>query len=147
MDRRGFLRALGAIAAAAVVAPAAFSTEAFKPNKYEEALRLYDIAVAAKGNAKDCNEKFNDLLRYLHTNFKTEYNEKTAAAARDVLRSTDTAGWRRVPPTVIDEVYPVALARMALKFDELPLDPRRLSEFDNFHQRYGRLIIDSYRLA
>ena len=146
MDRRGFLRALGAIAAAAAVAPA-FSTEAFKPNKYEEALRLYDIAAAAKGNVKDCNEKFNDLLRYLHTNFKTEYTEKTAAAAREVLRSTDTAGWRKVPPTVIDEVYPVALARMALKFDEMPLQPSILPEFDRFHERYGRLIVDSYRLA
>lgn len=146
MDRRGFLRALGAIAAAAVVAPA-MATAAAPVNKYEEAIRLYDLTVAAKNDAKDCNEKFNDLLRYLHTNFTTEYTEKNAAAAREVLQSTDTAGWRQIPPTVIDAVYPIALARMALKFDALPLNPSKLSEFDNFHQRYGRLIIDCYRLA
>lgn len=146
MDRRGFLRALGAMAVAAAAAPA-FSTEAFKPNKYEEAIRLYDLAAAAKNDVKDCNEKFNDLLRYLHTNFTTAYNEKNAQATREVLNSTDTAGWRKIPPTVIDEVYPVALARMALKFDALPLNPMKLSEFDNFHRRYGQLIINSYRLA
>ena len=148
MDRRGFLRALGAIATAAVVAPAmAKAVTAAPVNKYEEAIRLYDLTVAAKNDAKVCNEKFNDLLRYLHTNFTTEYSEKNAAAAREVLQSTDTAGWRQIPPTVIDAVYPIALARMALKFDALPLNPIKLSEFDNFHRRYGRLIIDSYRLA
>lgn len=149
MDRRGFLRALGAIATAAVVAPAMATAVTAAPviNKYEESIRLYDLMLAVKDDVKACNARFDDLLRYLHTNFTTEYNAKTAAASREVLQSSDTAGWRKIPPTVIDEVYPVALARMALKFDALPLNPSKLSEFDNFHRRYGRLIIDSYRLA
>lgn len=147
MDRRGFLRALGAIATAAVVAPAVAKVTAPVINKYEESIRLYDIALAAKGNFKECNARFDDLLRYLHANFTTEYNATTAAATREVLRSADITGWRKIPPTVIDEVYPVALARMALKFDEMPLQPSILSEFDKFHRRYGQLIIDLHRIG
>lgn len=146
LSRRGFLGALAAMAAAAAVPSVAAKVIQTQPNKYEEAIRLYDVCVAHKADVLAVNVHFDALLTYVHANFTTEMTDTNLFAANDVLRTMDIEGWRKIPPTVIDAVYPIALARMALRFDKLPIIPSKLKEFDTFHKRYGRLIIDSLSL-
>ena len=139
--RRGFLKALGVMAAAAALP--AVAANAIQPNKYEVAIALYDQCVATRKNNDALHTNFDALLKHLHANFTTEVTDANIALTVDVLKSADIEGWRRIPPTVIDAVYPIALARMALKYDELPLRPTKLKQFDTFHERYGVLIISA----
>ena len=147
LSRRGFLGALAALAASAAIPTVAAKVIQTQPNKYEEAIRIYDLCVSHKADKEALHTHFDALLAYLHANFTTAVTDENLLAAKDVLRSTDIEGWRKVPPTVIDAVYPIALARMALKFDAMPINPNKLTEFDKFHKRHGALIIQSYQLT
>lgn len=146
LSRRGFLGALAAMAAAAAVPTVAAKVIQTQPNKYAEAIRIYDLCVEHKADKVLLHTHFDALLAHLHANFTTAVTDANMSATKDVLRTMDIEGWRKIPPTVIDAVYPIALARMALRFDELPIQPSKLTEFDTFHKRYGALIIQSYQL-
>lgn len=140
VSRRGFLGAmLGAIAVAAAPALAATS----QPNKYQKALELYDAAVSARSNPVMVNQRFDTLLTYLMDTFPFTYNDATVDEMARVIRVTknDEHGWRKIPPDVSDIVYPVALIKMALAHDKLPLHPSDLKAFDRFHAVYGKAVI------
>lgn len=140
MQRRSFLR--GMLAMAAVASTASVTQVIAAPNKYRESLRLLDSSVQAQGNAALCNQRFNELLVYLHSNFDAPpVSDENALALRGVLRNYSLEGIRGIPPTVADDIYPVALTKLALAHYKLPLDPDALGEFDNFHKRYGKLVM------
>ena len=141
LSRRGFLGGmLGALAAAA-----AGPVLAENPNsKYIKAIQLLDDAVLARSNVLECNLKFNRLLKHCRENFPTFDDYKTGvkhvrALLVDKIYSLEDI--RGIPPKVADELYPVALARIALRYYNLPLNPSRIAEFDFFHETYGRLIV------
>ncbi len=149
MNRRGFLRSLGALAtvAASAAATAAVPNILFNPNKYAESLRLLDLAVAAKDDGPLCISIFDQLFVYLRANFAApEATEANILACKVMLNNTNEeleVAIRKIPPLVADEIYPIALTRQALKNYALPLNPTKMKEFNWFHKTYGKIIIQS----
>lgn len=145
MQRRNFLKSMVVLAAVAAT-PAIASTvvEAAKPNKYKEALRLFDLAVACASDDR-VNQRLDNLLVYLRENFAApEYNEANLDAMAKLLGTkVDIAGIRGIPPNVADEIYPVALMKMGLTSYQMAANPNKMTEFDWFHETYGNLIINS----
>jgi hypothetical protein len=148
MNRRGFLKSLGALAtvAASAVATAAVPNILFAPNKYAESLRLLDLTIAAKEDYLLCNTRFDELLAYIRTNFAApEVNEANRKACKIILQNTKPevleVAIRKIPPLVADDIYPIALARQALVMYNLPLTPTKMKEFDWFHKTYGKIIL------
>lgn len=149
MDRRLFLQGMAALAATASIATAvpeatAAVTEVAKPNKYKEAIRLFDRCVAVSQNEAEVSARFNTMLKYLRENFEVPaYSEAMVETLNDFLFSPlDVAGVRGIPPSVADNIYPVALAKMGLLTYKMKANPGRIPEFDWFHASYGRMIID-----
>jgi hypothetical protein len=147
MNRRGFLKSLGALAtvAASAAATAAVPNILLGPNKYAESLRLLDLAVEAKDDGLLCTSRFDELFVYLRTNFPApEPTEANILACRVMLKKTDDdeleVAIRKIPPLVADDIYPIALTRQALKSYALPLHPARMKEFEWFHKAYGKII-------
>jgi hypothetical protein len=90
------------------------------------------------------NQKADVLLTYLMDTFPFEQNDNTQAQMTAMLRGQhDPSGWTKIPPSVSDAIYPVALARMALAVDQLQWNPQRLQSFDRFHKVYGHAIVNS----
>lgn len=150
MNRRGFLKSmamLGAIAATASTATAAVvnTTAPAKPNKYAESIRLFDRMVEARDNKVLLHVRADQFFAHLRENFPVpEPTDQHVSALAKVLHSPiDQDGLRGIPPNVADEIYPVALARMGLLDYQLPLQPSYMSEFEWFHNTYGRLIISA----
>ena len=150
MNRRGFLKSLGALAsvAASAAVTAAVPNVLFAPNKYAESLRLFDLAIAAKDDKLMINARFDELFVYLKANFPApEANQQNIMACRVMLRDMKyeelEVAIRKIPPLVADEIYPIALTRQALTLYRLPLDPNKMKEFDWFHKTYGKIIIQS----
>ena len=142
MNRRGFLRSMFALAAAAAVTPAAVAIAPDQNNKYREAIRLFDRCVAA--DKSEVNSRFDQLLSHLKKNFAApEFNQSNIDATVQLLANpSDIAGIRGIPPSVADSIYPIALAKLGLKEYQLALDPSKMKEFDWFHSTYGRLILE-----
>jgi hypothetical protein len=143
MDRRNFLKSMGALAAAATSMPSfAAITE---PNKYAEALRLLD---ACRGitDPKQVAAPFDQLLTHLRKNFTPPENTETNYAACALLLQTPydrlESIARGIPPDIADALYPVALVRLGLTAYQIPLDPGRSTEFDWFHKSYGKIVIE-----
>jgi hypothetical protein len=147
MNRRGFLKSLGALAtvAASAAATAAVPNILFAPNKYAESLRLLDLAVAAKDDRILCTSRFDELFVYIRANFAApEVNEANLLAFRVILKNTNEeleVAIRKIPPLVADDIYPIALTRQALVMYNLPLTPNKMKEFDWFHKTYGKIIL------
>jgi hypothetical protein len=143
MDRRNFLKSMGALAAAAACMPSfAAITE---PNKYAESLRLLD---ACRGitDTRAATEKVDQLLVYLRLNFTPPENTETNYAACALVLQTPSdeleSNARGIPPDIADAVYPVALFRLGLTTYQIPLDPGRSKEFEWFHKTYGKIVIE-----
>ncbi len=141
-SRRGFLKGmLGALAVAAT----AGSVLAADPNgKYVTAVRLLDEAIAAQADKVECNRRFDRLLRHCYDNFPQVTDHQMGATHVHnllVKKLYSLEDIRGIPPKVADEIYAVALTRIALVDYRLPLDPSSLVEFDQFHQFYGKIII------
>jgi hypothetical protein len=138
---------LGAIAATASTATAAVvnTIAPAKPNKYAEAIRLFDLMVEARDDKALLHTRADQLFVHLRENFPVpEPTDQHVSALANVLNSPiDQDGLRGIPPNVADEIYPVALARMGLLDCQLPLQPTLMTEFDWFHVTYGRLIISA----
>ena len=150
MDRRTFLQATAALAVAASVPVmanvATQATVAVDPaQKYREALRLFDRCVAVASNSKEVSLRLGTLLTYLKENFPApKQDEETVLTVHRLLQNkVDIAGIRGIPPSVADELYPVALIKMGLTSYKMELDPVYVTEFDWFHETYGQLIIKS----
>ena len=150
MNRRGFLKSLGALAtvAASAVASATVPNILIAPNKYAESLRLLDLTIAAKDDIILCNNKMDELFVYLRANFPApEANQQNIMACRVMLREMKyeelEVAIRKIPPLVADEIYPIALTRQALTLHNLPLSPTKMKEFDWLHKTYGKIIIQS----
>ena len=151
MNRRGFLKSLGAlatVAASAVASATVVPKILFAPNKYAESLRLLDLAVAAKEDWLLCTSRFDQLFVYIKANFAApESNEANILACKVMFRemnnNTLEVAIRKIPPLVADEIYPIALTRQALKSYNLPLNPTKMKEFDWFHKTYGKIILGS----
>jgi hypothetical protein len=148
MNRRGFLKSLGALAtvAASAAATAAVPNILFAPNKYAESLRLLDLTIAAKDDIILCNNKMDELFVYLGANFAApEANQQNIMACRVILRDMKyeelEVAIRKIPPLVADDIYPIALTRQALVMYNLPLTPNKMKEFDWFHKTYGKIIL------
>lgn len=149
MDRRVFLQGMVALAVAAstaAVVPEAVAAvaEVAKPNKYKEAIRLFDRCVAVSQDEAEVSARFNTMLTYLRENFEVPaYSEEMVETLNNFLFSPlDVAGIRSIPPSVADNIYPVALAKMGLLTYKMKANPQRIPEFDWFHASYGRMIID-----
>ncbi len=146
MDRRVFLQgmvALAVTASTAAVVPEA-AAEVTKPNKYKEAIRLFDRCVAVSQDEVEVSIRFNAMLTHLRENFEVPvYSETLVQALSDFLNNPlDVAGVRGIPPSVADNIYPVALAKMGLFTYNMKANPGRIPEFDWFHESYGRMIIN-----
>jgi hypothetical protein len=150
MNRRGFLKSLGALAtvAASAVATAAVPNILFAPNKYAESLRLLDLTIAAKDDLILVNVRMDELFVYLRANFAApEANQQNIMACRVMLKDMKyeelEVAIRKIPPLVADDIYPIALTRQALVMYNLPLNPTKMKEFDWLHKTYGKIIIQS----
>jgi len=150
MNRRHFLKTMAALAA--VAATASLPTEPavaapIPPNKYKEAIRLFDRCVAANSDHREVCRRMDELMVFLKENFEPPaITKENIDLTRDLLRpeKTDIAGIRGIPPTVADEIYPIALMRMGLRDYSLKLDPGRMEQFDWFHKTYGKLVLGTY---
>lgn len=148
MDRRQFLKTMVAVAAVAatVTLPVAAAVAPPEINKYKEAIRLFDRAVAVSSNGLECNRRFDELCVFLKQHWPApRRTPEVLAAARDLIitKKVDIAGIRSIPPSVADEIYPIALFKMGLCSYTLPLDPGKMKMFDWFHKEYGWLVIQS----
>ena len=143
MDRRNFLKSMGILAATAV-SSTSFAAMT-QPNKYSEAIRLLD----ACRNIEDptlVSARADLLLTHLRENFPAPLvSEANIAAARVILdqkrENLDEAGIRGIPPSVADEIYPIALFRLGLILYKLPIDPLLMTNFVWFHRTYGMIIL------
>jgi len=52
----------------------------------------------------------------------------------------------KIPPEYRDVVFPVAIARYLLAYKRVPIDVRMLTTFEEFHNRYGVMVIESVKL-
>jgi len=148
ITRRGFLKITSTLAVAAVIAPSlAVSSSAAtvaQPNKYEQALGLFDLAVASRDDSDLLCQRFDDLLIYLKSSFTApEFNDANLQAIALLRQNYDPEGIRGIPPCVADTIYPVALVMLGLRTYNLPLDMNKMKQFDWFHETYGRLIIQA----
>ena len=110
---------------------------------YTKAVELFNALVY---NSKDeANERFNDLLVFLHNNFEAPGStpENIAECGTVLHKQVPINDILCIPPKVSDAVYPIALAKTALADKQLPLSASKIPEFDTFHRRYGSLIIQS----
>jgi len=83
-------------------------------------------------SANHATESFTESMRYEAMNcaemlFKDEY---------DLLEKLAT-----LPPYFNKYVFPVSVARYMLRDLRMPIDHRKLKTFDEFHRRYGSMII------
>ena len=46
-----------------------------------------------------------------------------------------------IPPVILETTFPVWIARYLLLFCRLDVNPSKLTTFDEFHRRYGPMII------
>jgi len=144
MDRRNFLKSMGALAAAAACMPSfAAITE---PNKYAESLRLLD---ACRGitDTRAATEKVDQLLVYLRENFTPPENTEANYDACALLLQTPydrlESIVRGIPPDIADGLYPIALIRVGLITYRIPFDPVHATQFEWFHKAFGKVVIQA----
>jgi len=113
--------------------------------KYETAIDMYDECVLVKDDQLLFDEKFDSLFSYLLVldNFPYSETEEENEQIRTIVKQGGNEfvnGLRETPPNVLDGVYPLALIKMALKIDKLPICPTRVTQFVEFNRRYGTII-------
>ena len=148
MDRRNFLKSIGALAAAAASMPSLASI--VTPNKYAESIRLLDECRGITDTVDLCS-RVDALFVHLRKNFTPPVsNKENLLACRrlidTVTRDADSAtiaGIRGIPPSVADDLYPIAIAKLGLAAYQIPVDTIRMTEFTWFFKTYGGIIINS----
>jgi hypothetical protein len=126
--------------------------------KYVDALKLMDATIAANKDEdrKGVSEKWDELYTFIHANFivpdsakggfefKAEYDlcrpliDGTFAAPSAELEEQI----RKIPPVILEVVWPVAIARYLLRDVRIVWDHRKSSTFTEFHHRYGNMILN-----
>lgn len=121
------------------------------PNKYEEAIRLFDMVMEVAHNEVEAHLRFDQLLTHLRENFSTPvyytYNtfhtETLRAVHQILLGQVNIEDIRRIPPAIADDIYPIALTWLVISHHKICLDPMKLNEFTWFHNTYGAFILGS----
>ncbi len=159
IQRRAFLGAMGVALAGLTIPiiadkliPAAIAAPVIEPvvateSKYVVALRMMDGVIAARQHPVIMHPRMDALFDYIHTNFdEPVYNAESRAASKDLLcnygYNTDEM-IRKVPPVIIDAVWPIAVMKLLLRDYALPLNHRKLTSFKMFHDRYGKFILEA----
>jgi hypothetical protein len=71
--------------------------------------------------------------------YVSDVNEMVAMFGKD--RETLETELRKIPPVIAEVAFPVYIARHLLRDQKLAIIPDRLTTFNEFHQRYGYMII------
>ena len=156
------------VAETATITPAVPKYLPPHPNqKYIDALRYFDELIAANvafdqlpgkhPKAKLTNEGGEDLYTDLHTKMDVLFHHilstfqpptrddfETRKVARIILReySIGETELRKIPPTVMETAWPLAMVKIILRDHAMPINHRRLKTFGRFHDRYGFLILE-----
>jgi len=108
-----------------------------------------------------CHQAWDDCFNFIYANFvrpetsipsngKLDYNMKHPEIdmVRPIIDGTYPSGGpemeavlRGIPPVLLDQIWPVAVARFLLRDKRLPLSHRWLFTFKEFHERYGNMIL------
>lgn len=102
---------------------------------------------------------WDNLYTFVHSNFAAPVSfgtspyadpdkEKYAADVNEMIemfgkdRETLEEELRKIPPVIAEVAFPVYIARYLLRDQKLAINPSRLTTFDEFHNRYGYMIIE-----
>lgn len=105
-----------------------------------------------KDISTDLHSAVDSLFEYLHTNFAIPENTAEDCLAcshvlgrfkinNEYLPMASIEDFRKIPPTVIETVWPIAAMRFILRDYGMNINHRKLTQFKTFHERYGRLVI------
>jgi hypothetical protein len=116
-------------------------------NKYTEAVCLLNHCRDVKDNV-ELHVRLDLFTTHLLDNFPvpdaTDPAQLDACAALICATAADLeAAVREIPPDMEDVLYPVALMKVALTVYQIPLDPGKMKQFDQFHKAYGRFIMEA----
>ena len=139
--------------------------------KYIETLRLMTEVVGVGNNDELINPAWDQLYTFIHANFPVpkssvkNFDDATTHQTIKFCYETST-GMEEInecfdmlvgnhsqeeilqrlgsmPPGYSDEIFPVAIARFLLRYQNVRVDHRKLTTFDEFHVRYGAMIFGS----
>lgn len=147
MDRRNFLKSIGALAAAASMPSLASIVTS---NKYAESIRLLDECRGITDNI-EAIRRVNVLMAYLRENFPVPVNNAaTLSACRKIMQLVTRdatpeviAGIRGIPPSVADELYSVAVIKLGMTAYQISVDLGRVPEFWEFHKTHASVILSA----
>lgn len=111
---------------------------------------------------KPINAAWDTLYTHLHSNFVCPQSVSTTGS---VYTEVDQAEYeseidemvemfkmereqleealRKIPPVIAEVAFPVYVARHLLWTERMPINPQELTTFNEFHKRYGYMIIKS----
>ena len=102
------------------------------------------------GWVEKCNDAFDHILVYIHTNWiapsaivDTEF-KVNVFDCREMLRMRRDEledKLASLPPYFSEVIFPIAVARYMLGDLALPIDHRKVTAFREFHNRYGSIIL------
>jgi len=108
-----------------------------------------------------CHQAWDDCFNFIYTNFARPETSSGSGAdcasihlevllCKPIIDGTYKTGgpemdvvMRAIPPVLLDVVWPVGIARFLLRDHQIPIGHRYLFTFDEFHKRYGTMIISS----
>ena len=114
-------------------------------NKYTEAVRLLNDCQGVEDNV-ELHRRLELFTTHLLDNFPVPDTTDSAQidALAALLRGPGSdleVVVREIPPDIADELYPVALMRVALAVYRIPLNPAKMMKtFDRFHKTYYKFI-------
>lgn len=136
--------------------------------KYQTAIELMIDVIAWQNVVEDAAARWDCLYDYIHENFDapaSSYSNQTFFAlkgekpkevkqeieeCREMLRNHGAeeliARIEAIPPEYSDMIFPVAIARYLLRDCRVPIHPNMVKTFNEFHQRYGPMILGTIGL-
>lgn len=94
--------------------------------------------------------QFGEFDKVAHWAYENNEAYQDIADVYDLLRKhKQTEVFERltcIPPEYRDTVFPVAIARYLLAYKVVPIWPDRVTTFDEFHSRYGVMVVESTRM-
>lgn len=127
----------------------------------ERPLRNAYPGCAQTAKMHPCHQAWDDCFNFIFANFawpetgqkngegcNWDTKHREVEMVRPLIDGTYRAGgpemeaiMRSIPPVLLDEVWPVGIARFLLRDQRLPLNHRWLFTFKEFHERYGNMIL------
>lgn len=128
----------------------------------------YDIE---KDECKELHSLWDELYTYVYANFKepesrrSEADEKAGKCVKESVaevtpevkdelksmmemfrlnREEIEEQLYKIPPVILEQCFPVWMARYMLCFGQVPVMPTHLTTFNKFHSMYGYMIIYSH---